>query len=44
MQIPELIEKTLLMAEATDINSVEHVLEIDSLARLETNKILNKLF
>ena len=43
MQIPELIEKTLLKAEATDVNSVEHILEIDNLARIETNKILNKL-
>ena len=44
MQIPELIEKTLLKAEAADVNSVEHILEIDNLARLEANKILNKLF
>ena len=41
-QIPKLIEKTLLKAEATDINSVEHILEIDNLARIEANKILNK--
>jgi hypothetical protein len=34
MQIPKLIEKTLLKAEATDINSVEHILEIDNLARI----------
>ena len=44
MQIPELIEKTLLKAEAADVNSVEHILEIDNLARLEANNILNKLF
>ena len=44
MQIPELIEKTLLKAEAADVNSVEHILEIDNLARLEANKILNKIF
>ncbi len=43
IQIPELIEKTLFKAEALDINSVEHILEIDNLARLETNKILKKL-
>ena len=43
MQIPELIEKTLLKAEAADVNSVEHILEIDNLARLEANNILNKL-
>ena len=39
MQIPELIEKTLVKAEAEDVNSVEHILEIDNLARIETNKI-----
>ena len=44
MQIPEVIEKTLFKAEAADVNSVEHVLEIDNLARIETKKILNKLF
>jgi len=43
MQIPELIEKTLFKAEAADVNSVEHILEIDNLARIETNKILKKL-
>ena len=40
IQIPELIEKTLLMVEAADISSVEHILEIDNLARIEANKIL----
>jgi 1-deoxy-D-xylulose-5-phosphate reductoisomerase len=40
IQIPELIEKTLLKAEAADISSVEHILEIDNLARIEANKIL----
>ena len=44
IQIPELIEKTLIKVEATEVNSVEHILEIDNLARIETNKILNKLF
>jgi 1-deoxy-D-xylulose 5-phosphate reductoisomerase len=44
IQIPELIEKTLLKAEAIEINSVDHILEIDNIARIETNKILNKLF
>jgi 1-deoxy-D-xylulose-5-phosphate reductoisomerase len=39
-QIPELIEKTLLKAEATEVNSVEHILEIDNLARIEAKKIL----
>jgi 1-deoxy-D-xylulose-5-phosphate reductoisomerase len=43
MQIPELIEKTLVKAKTVDVNSVEHILEIDNLARIETNKILNKL-
>jgi len=43
MQIPELIEKTLVKAKTEDVNSVEHILEIDNLARIETNKILNKL-
>jgi len=42
-QIPELIEKTLVKAEATEVNSVEHILEVDNIARAETNKILNKL-
>ena len=43
IQIPELIEKTLLKAKAVDIKSVEDILEIDNLARIETKKILNKL-
>ena len=43
-QIPELIEKTLLKVTAVDVNSVEHILEIDLLARVETNKILKKMF
>ena len=42
IQIPELIEKTLLKAEVVNINSVEDILEIDNLARIEANKILNK--
>jgi 1-deoxy-D-xylulose-5-phosphate reductoisomerase len=42
-QIPELIEETLLKVEASEVNSIEHILEIDNLARIETNKILNKL-
>ena len=42
IQIPELIEKTLFNVEATNINTVEHILEIDNLARIETNKNLNK--
>jgi len=43
IQISELIEKTLTRAEASEVNSVEHILEIDNLARIEANKILNKL-
>ena len=43
LQIPELIEKTLLKVEAAKVNSIEHILEIDNEARIETNKILNKL-
>jgi 1-deoxy-D-xylulose-5-phosphate reductoisomerase len=40
IQIPELIEKTLFKAQATEVNSVEHILEIDNLARIEAKKIL----
>ena len=43
IQIPELIEKTLSKAKATEVNSVEHILEIDKVSRIETNKILNNL-
>jgi len=43
IQIPELIEKTLSKAKATEVNSVEHILEIDNVSRIETNKILNNL-
>ena len=43
IQIPELIEKMLFKTKATEVNSVEHILEIDSMARIETNKILSKL-
>lgn len=42
-QIPELIEKTLFKAEAAKVNSVEHILEIDNLARIKSKEILNKL-
>ena len=40
IQIPELIEKTLSKAEDTQVNSVEHILKIDNLARIEAIKIL----
>ena len=42
IQIPELIEKMLLRTEVMNVNSVEHILELDNYARDETNKILNK--
>ena len=42
-QIPELIEETLLKAIATDVSSADHILEIDMLARKETNKIIKKM-
>ena len=42
-QIPELIERMLFKTEVMNANSVEDILEIDNLARIETNKILNKL-
>ena len=43
IQIPELIEKTLSKTVASEVNSVDHIIEIDNLARIETNKILNKI-
>ncbi|QZP17930.1 1-deoxy-D-xylulose-5-phosphate reductoisomerase [Methylophilales bacterium] len=43
-QISVLIEKTLFKAESIAINSVKHILEIDNLARMESNKILNNFF
>ena len=43
IQIPELIEKMLLKTEVMNVNSVEHILELDNYARDETNKILNKI-
>ena len=42
IQIPELIEKMLLKTEVMNVNSVEHILELDNYAKDETNKILNK--
>ena len=43
IQIPELIEKMLVKTEVMNVNSVEHILELDNYARDETNKILNKI-
>ena len=42
IQIPELIEKMLLKTEVMNVNSLEHILELDNYARDETKKILNK--
>ena len=44
IQIPELIEKTLFKVDDTQVNSVEHILEIDKLAREEANIILKKFY
>ena len=43
LQIPELIEKTLTKTVSSDVNSVDHILEIDKISRIETNNILNKI-
>ena len=43
IQIPELIEKTLSKIVASQVDSVDHIIEIDNLARVETNKILSKI-
>ena len=43
IQIPELIEKTLSKTVASEVDSVDHIIEIDNLARIETNKILSKI-
>ena len=43
LQIPELIEKTLTKTVSSDVNSLDHILEIDKMARIETNKILTKI-
>ena len=43
IQIPELIEKTLTKTVSSEVNSVDHIIEIDNLARIETNKILSKI-
>ena len=42
IKFKENIEKMLFKTKATEVNSVEHILEIDSMARIETNKILKK--
>ena len=43
IQIPELIEKTLTKTVSTEVNSVDHIIEIDNLARIESNNILSKI-
>ena len=43
IQIPELIEKTLSKIVVSQVDSVDHIIEIDNLARIETNKILSKI-
>ena len=43
IQIPELIEKTLSKIVASQVDSVDHIIEIDNFARIETNKILSKM-
>ena len=43
IKIPELIEKTLSKIVASQVDSVDHIIEIDNLARIETNKILSKI-
>ena len=44
IQIQELIEKTLFKVKSTEVNSVEHILEIDNIARIKSYEILNKMF
>jgi 1-deoxy-D-xylulose-5-phosphate reductoisomerase len=43
IHIPELIEKTLSKIVASQVDSVDHIIEIDNFARIETNKILSKM-
>ena len=43
IHIPELIEKTLSKIVASQVDSVDDIIEIDNLARIETNKILSKI-
>jgi 1-deoxy-D-xylulose-5-phosphate reductoisomerase len=42
-KISELIERTLCKAEAENVSSIEHTLEIDNLARIKANKILKNM-
>lgn len=43
IQISELIEKTLLKATKIEANSIESILEIDSIARIEAKNILKNI-
>ena len=43
IKIPELIEKTLSKIVASQVDSVDHIIEIDNLARIESNNILSKI-
>jgi len=38
-----LIDKTLANVKSTDISSVEHILEVDSIARQEASILLKKM-
>jgi len=43
IQIFELIDKTLANVKSTDISSVEHIIEVDSIARQEASILLKKM-
>ena len=43
IQISELIDKTLAKVKSTDISSVEHIIEVDSIARQEASILLKKM-
>lgn len=43
IQISELIDKTLANVKSTDISSVEHILEVDSIARQEASILIKKM-
>jgi 1-deoxy-D-xylulose-5-phosphate reductoisomerase len=43
IQISELIEKTLANVKSTEISSVEHIIEVDSVARKEASILLKKM-
>jgi 1-deoxy-D-xylulose 5-phosphate reductoisomerase len=43
IQISELIDKTLAKVKSTEISSVEHIIEVDSIARKESSILLKKM-